>query len=49
MLSSMMMAVMEIAMSLSQLDTLCGWVVGQATLHMETLTEEQVEGYWGRR
>ena len=23
-------------------DTLCGWVVGQAALHMETLTEEQV-------
>ena len=25
-------------------DTLCGWVVGQAALHMETLTEEQVKG-----
>ena len=23
-------------------DTLCGWVVGQVALHMETLTEEQV-------
>ena len=23
-------------------DTLCGWVVGQAALHVETLTEEQV-------
>ena len=24
-------------------DTLCGWVVGKAALHVETLTEEQVD------
>ena len=24
-------------------DTLCGWIVGRAALHMETLTEEQVQ------
>ena len=28
-------------------DTLCGWIVGRAALHMETLTEEQVQD-WGR-
>ena len=26
-------------------DTLCGWIVGQAALYMETLTEEQVEDF----
>ena len=28
-------------------DTLCGWIVGRAALHMETLTEEQVEDWGG--
>ena len=28
-------------------DTLCGWIVGQAALHMETLTEEQVKDFDG--
>ena len=28
-------------------DTLCGWIVGRAALHMETLTEEQVQDWGG--
>ena len=29
-------------LAVGHLDTLCGWIVGRAALHMETLTEEQV-------
>ena len=34
-------------LAVGHLDTLCGWIVGRAALHMETLTEEQVQD-WGR-
>ena len=32
-------------LAVGHLDTLCGWIVGRAALHMETLTEEQVQDW----